>query len=116
MDKTVRSQLKKVVKEEIIKMLTEAKKKAPSIQEKLEEVREKLIPGTFAGDSLGENIAGHRRLERRVDLRMVSELIEVPVNELMLYFLNEIKNTNYRHLVEYRLGHVYFYAGAAPTA
>lgn len=112
MKKIVKEQLKKVVKEEISKMLSEAKKKQPTIQEKLEKLREKLIPEMLAGESLGENTAGHRRLERRVQLKTVSELLEVPVNELILYFINDIKNTNARHLIEYRLGHCYFYAGA----
>jgi len=40
----------------------------------------------------------------------VAELINTPVNELCLHFLNHVKTSNTRRLVEYRQGYVTFYA------
>lgn len=91
-------------------MLREAKEKSPKICKSLEELRQKLIPTMVELEALGESQL-ERRPEKRVQLEMVSKIVDVPVNELVLYFMNEVKNRNERSLVEYRLGHVYFYAG-----
>lgn len=103
--------LKKMVNEEYKKLLEDCEKEAPKIEKKLEDMRSKMCEdfmklerkGTFTEE------AG----EKRIQVNTVAELIDVPVNELMLYFLNSVKVSNERKLVEYRLGHVYFYASKA---
>ena len=99
----------KLVKEEMAKLIEAAKERAPDLDKKLEELRKKLVPDD---DSVREGLQIHsamRRPERRVELKTVSELLDVPINELMLHFLNNVKTKNERSMVEYRLGHVYFY-------
>lgn len=100
--------LKNIVKEEYNKILEDCKKEAPKIEKKLEGMRSKMCEefvrlerkGTFTGPAM----------EKRMQINTVAELIDVPVNELMLYFLNHVKTANEHKLVEYHLGHVYFYA------
>jgi hypothetical protein len=99
--------LNKIINEEIQKLVEESEKKAPEIAKKLETLRKKLIPAMTRRESDGEVL---NRLEKRVQMQTVSELLEIPVNELMLHFLNNVKASNDRHLIEYHLGHVYFWA------
>ena len=49
-------------------------------------------------------------MEKRMQINIVAELLDMPVNELQLYFLNHVKTSNEHKLVEYHLGHVYFYS------
>jgi hypothetical protein len=97
-----------VIKEEVQKLITEVEKKNESICEKLEKLREHLIP-VMALESLGQTPMDMRK-EKRVQLKTVSEIINVPINELLIHFINEVKNKNDRSLVEYHVGYVYFYA------
>jgi hypothetical protein len=99
-------ELNKLINEELSKLLDEAKKKEPEITKKLEDLRKKFIPVMDVRESQGEV---HARPERRVLLKTVADLIEVPMNELMLHFLNNVKNNTENSLVEYHLGQVYFY-------
>jgi hypothetical protein len=100
--------LRTMVKEEYVKILDESKERAPKIAKQLEGMRSKMCEdfvrserkGTFTGPAM----------EKRIQINTVAELLDVPVNELMLYFLNEVKIIEGRQLVEYHLGHVYFYA------
>lgn len=99
----------KLVREEMTKLVEAAKERAPDLDKKLEELRKKLVPDD---EPVREDLQIHsskKRAERRVELKTVSELLEVPINELMLHFLNNVKTKNERSLVEYHLGHVYFY-------
>lgn len=102
-----RSVLKKLVKEEYEKILDESQKEAPKIAKKLHEFREELFGSMLKRDGLKSS---RPVLQRRIQLQTVSEAIEVPVNDLMLYFLNRVKATNEHHLIEYRLGCVTFFA------
>ena len=104
------NQIYTMVQEEINKMLKESKEQAPKLTGKLENLRKKLEPAMTTGESLGEEHAGGARKHKRVAIATVSDLLSVPVSDLMLYFLNDVKGSNGRKLVEYRLGHVYFYA------
>ncbi len=108
MAKLTKQALKTLVKEELSLLVTEAKKKEKDIHETLEEMRTKLFGEMLELESLGENLPA--RLERRIQLKTVSEVTGFPVNELMLFFLNEVKTKNTRSLVEYHLGHVYFFS------
>lgn len=103
-----RSSLKSIVKEEYKKILEDAKEAAPKIEKKLEECRSKMMCEFVTRDKVGTTFEA--AMEKRLQLNTVSEMIDVPVNELMLYFVNNVKTSNDRKLVEYRLGHVYFYA------
>jgi hypothetical protein len=105
------SRLQKMVKEEYKKLLEDCEKDAPKIEKKLEDMRSKMCEDFMTLERKGTftEAAG----EKRIQVNTVAELIDVPVNELMLYFLNSVKTSNERKLVEYRLGHVYFYASTA---
>lgn len=96
-----------IVKEEVDNMLKKAEEDHSKYTEKLEELRKKI----FKEDELRKENLGNKipKTEKRMQLSVVSEIVDIPVNELMLYFLNCVKNKNERSLVEYRLGHVYFY-------
>lgn len=98
--------IQQIVQEEIARMIKESKEKAPKLEKELEAMRVKFFPDMLKPDFQGQDIP----MEKRVQIQTVSELLDVPVNELMLYFLNGAKLTNGRSLVEYHLGHVYFYA------
>ena len=108
-EKLSRDDLKQLVKEECVKVHEELEKAAKKITKDLEEIRKE-----YAGEMMmrvRENGASFQpALEKRIHINTVAELIDVPVNELMLYFLNSVKHTNERKLIEYRQGHVTFYA------
>jgi hypothetical protein len=105
-----KSQIFQLVQEEVQKMIKEAKDNAPKMNEKLESLRVKLEDSMDVTESLGNELLGPNRRQKRVQLATVAEILDVPVNELMLHFMNEVKASNERHLVEYHLGMVYFYA------
>lgn len=100
----------KIVHEEMARLIKEAKERAPDLDKKLEELRKKLVPDMKKEfeESLQLASLGRRR-ERRIELKTVSELLDVPINELMLHFMNNVKTKNERCLVEYHLGSVVFY-------
>jgi ABC-type transporter MlaC component len=97
-----------LVQEEIAKLVSEAKKKTPTIENDLEKLRKKFFPEMLAKEDLDLDTAPP--MHKRVQINTVAELLDVQVNELMLYFLNDVKNKNTRSLVEYHIGQVYFYA------
>ena len=100
--------LRKMVNEAYQQVTTEVAERAGKINESLLQLRETLIPQMMMRTrEMGADFQPAR--EKRVQLETVSKLIGVPVNELMLHFLNNVKTANERQLVEYRLGHVYFY-------
>lgn len=106
---TSRSTLSKLIKEEYDKLIKEVEANNKKISKGLEEMRINLLPETL----MRTRKAGATflpELEKRVELATVAEILDCRVNDLMLYFLNNVKHTNERQLVEYRLGHVYFYA------
>lgn len=96
----------KMVHEEVDNMVKESQKNTPKIEKKLQELHSKLFKEPIQKESLGD---AYPKLEKRIQINLVSEIIEVPVNELMLYFLNNVKTKNERSLVEYHQGQVYFY-------
>lgn len=100
--------LQQLVKEEYVKIQKEAMESAPKIEKKLKECREKMVVDFFKRENVGTT--KEAVLEKRIQVNTVAEMIDVPVNELILYFLNNVKTMNERQLIEYRLGHVYFYA------
>lgn len=102
-----RTGLQKLVKEEYIKIQKEAVENAPKINKKLQEVRDTMMCEFVKRAKVGTTFEAV--MEKRLQLNTVSEMIDVPVNELVLYFLNNVKTMNERQLIEYRLGHVYFY-------
>jgi hypothetical protein len=101
--------LRALVKEEYVKILDEQRKGAAKIEKKLHELRENLITEMFKRTSVTKEQTGRPPMFKSLQLSTVSKLIDVPVNELMLYFLNSVKASNNHHLVEYHIGHVYFY-------
>lgn len=106
------------IRTEIKNMLKEAEERAPKIQEKLEKMRKELIESgelnAYNRGSLyyAESAA---RPEKRIPLYNVSKVIDIPVNELILHFLNGHRIHEGNELVEYRIGHVYFYGDVAET-
>jgi len=109
-DPSISKAIREMTKLEFAKMLREAKEKEPKLQKELEELRQKLIPAMLELEDNGQSQM-ERRPEKRVQIDMVSKILDVPVNELVLHFLNNVRTKNERCLIEYRLGHVYFYAG-----
>lgn len=99
--------LNKIVKEELDKMVVAAEKKYPQIEKDLEEMRKKMIKeigdqkdvqGIFVPDTC-----------KKVQISTVAKIIDCPLNELMLYFINKVKNGDGRRLIEYHQGLVHFY-------
>lgn len=94
-------------------MLKEAEEKKSDISKKLEEMRKELIKSGALNSRIRGSMYFHEgragRPEKRVPLKEVSVLIDVPVNELILHFLNGHRITEGEQLVEYRLGCVFFY-------
>jgi hypothetical protein len=109
-DSLISNTIREMTKLEFAKMLREAKEKEPKLDKDLEDLRQKLIPAMLELEDNGQSQA-ERRPEKRVQIETVSKILDVPVNELVLHFLNNVRTKNERSLVEYRLGHVYFYAG-----
>jgi uncharacterized protein YbjQ (UPF0145 family) len=104
-----RSALKRVIKEEYVKLQEEIEKTNKKIEKGLHEIREECFTEMLKRTrEMGNNFVSP--MEKRIHINTVAEMLEVQVNELMLYFLNNVKHTNDRHLVEYRQGHVTFYA------
>lgn len=101
--------LRGLVKEEYVKILDEQHKGAVKIEKKLYELREDLITQMFKRTSTTKESLGRPPMVKTLQLSTVSNLIDVPVNELTLYFLNNVKSNDNHHLIEYHLGHVYFY-------
>jgi hypothetical protein len=97
-----------LVQEEIAKLVAEAKKDSPSIKEGLEEMRMKFFPEMLERES--QDLSASPPMNKRVQINTVAELLDVPVNALMLYFLNDVKGKNTRSLIEYHSGQVHFYA------
>jgi len=106
-----KEQLEAVIKGEWSAMLDEVKEKSADIEKKLETLRKKLeTEGALVKyESLGDEMLGGSRPHRRLDIKTVSELIDCPINELMLYFIRNYKNQNERKLVEYHIGQCHFY-------
>src|SRR5690348_17222569 len=100
----------KIVKEEMDKMVAEAEKNHDKITNALEKLRKKFIPeikemAAHQG-SIGKDTC------KRVQLSTVANLIDFPIHELMLHFINCYKNAPDSAEfapVQYHLGNVYFY-------
>jgi hypothetical protein len=104
-----RNALKRIIKEEYEKLQEEIEKTNKKIETGLDEIRKECFTEMLKRTrEMGNNFGP--ALEKRMHINTVAEMLEVQVNELMLYFLNNVKHTNERHLVEYRQGHVTFYA------
>jgi hypothetical protein len=104
-----RGRLKNIIKEEYAKLQEEMEKTNKKIEKGLDEIRKECFAEMLKRTrEMGNNFGP--ALEKRMHINTVAEMLEVQVNELMLYFLNNVKHTNDRHLVEYRQGHVTFYA------
>jgi hypothetical protein len=105
-----KSYLKQLVKEEYVKIQKESTEQAPKIEKKLESVRKEMFKHLPTTEVAREDTVFDERHGRTLQLATVAEMIDIPVNELTLYFLNHVKTKNEASSVEYRLGHVYFYA------
>lgn len=102
----------KIVKEEMDKMIQGADENAPKIEKELEKLRKKFESEIKEIAKKSIPVIGGKA-SKRVELATVSKIIDFPVHELMLYFINQIKNApdgTEKALVQYHLGCVYFYA------
>ena len=100
--------LRGVIKEEYDSLMKEAQKSYEKIDKKLMELRETFVQEFFMRERIGSTFLPTG--EKRLQINVVAELINTPVNELCLHFLNHVKTSNTRRLVEYRQGYVTFYA------
>lgn len=101
-----------LVKEEFEDLVKEAEGNRTNIDEKLETMRKQLIRDNLL--TINERGSGKNnvrsRIERRVPLETVSKVVDIPVNELILHFLNgERVHEGCTHNVKYGGGNVYFY-------
>jgi len=97
-------------REELIRDKGKVDKDCTEISNKLEALRKKLKKEMTNYERIGDATPNPKtRKEKRVDLKMVSDILEIPINELMIYLLVHVKGNPERGLVEYHLGHVYFY-------
>lgn len=110
--KAIRAKVRQIVKEEKQMMLEDVAEKATNIQEKLEKLRRKFEDqGAFAiPESIGERVLGGHARMKRLSIKTTSEMISEPINELVLFMLNFVKNANTAQLVEMHLGHIYFWS------
>ncbi len=99
------------VKSLVFEVLDDVKKNESKICEKLDKLRDKLVKEVLEKRGLKTEGELRGRHERRVQLETVSKLIDVPVNELMLHFMNGQKLSNESRLIEYHVGNVHFYFG-----
>jgi transposase len=95
--------IRKLVQEEVRRLVTEAKEKAPTIEKKLQELKKKLKPDQKI------NSFDHSRKAKALEIKTVSDLLDVEINELVLYFLNNVKTDNNPVDIEYNTGRVLFY-------
>jgi len=100
--------LREIIKEEYDSLMKEAQKSYEKIDKKLMELRETFVQEFFMRERIGSTFLPTG--EKRLQINVVAELINTPVNELCLHFLNHVKTSNTRRLVEYRQGYVTFYA------
>lgn len=101
-----KARVEQIVTEEVDRMFKNAQKNSGKIEEKLESLRKKL----FKEPSMkSEDLGNLSKQEKRIPIALVSEILDIPVNELTLHALNCIKNNNERSLVEMHLGQFYFY-------
>lgn len=101
------NQFRKLVREELRTMLNEAKEKAPDLEKKLETLRKKLESEMVKYETTGWT--SNNRPQKRVQINTVAKLLEVPVSDLMLHFMNVTKlGLSENPLISYHLGHVYF--------
>jgi hypothetical protein len=102
-----KSNFRKLVKEELAQMMKEAEKDSSKIATKLETLRKKFVSEMTENESIGW--ASNSVPEKRVAIKTVSELIDIPLHELTLYFLNNTKTKmDENQNVFYSMGQVYF--------
>jgi hypothetical protein len=104
-----KAKLEQLIREEYKTLFKEAAEKAPEVDKALEKLRKKLLPEMVSYTTLGTEVLGGSRPHKRIHIKSVSEILDIPINELTLHFLNNVKTKNERSLVEYHLGHCYFY-------
>lgn len=106
------TKLSRLVKEEALAVLKEAKEKAPDIDKKLDEFRKKLIrEGDITSVQRGMATSQtYARPVKRVSLEAVSKIIDVPINELLIHLLNTQRlQENQKCVYEYRGGMIDFF-------
>lgn len=109
--KAITETIDSLIKEEYDKLQKEAEKRSDEIGKKLEELRKTLVKeGQITLRERGSARQSIRAIpERRIPIATISEILDIPINELTLYFLNGQRIHEGAQLVEYRLGCVYFY-------
>jgi hypothetical protein len=101
-----KTEIKARLKEELEVLKTKVDKDCKKIADQLESLRKKLEPEMTARTTLGDtNTAPFKS----VSLVTVAEILDLPINELIIYLITHVKNSPKRNGVEYHLGHVYFY-------
>lgn len=108
--KNTAQKLKEAVRAEVKTIMAEATAKSPEIEGKLEVMRQGLIKAGKFTDKADGTMQRTPRLEVRIPAKTVSEFINIPLDELTLFFLNGIRITEGIAPFEYRLGEVCFYA------
>jgi U3 small nucleolar RNA-associated protein 14 len=103
-----KSELVEIIHEEVDALVNEIDH--ASIDEKLSELRESVLKNKEVKEGEYNPRDGNVRCCASLSLENVSRITNIPMNELMLYFINGQKSLNeQRFLVEMRMGIVYFY-------
>lgn len=99
-----------LIKEELARLNDDLAQEYPIIRKKLETLRMELLPDMLKQETTGASfkMAGLKRLH----MSTVSELLDIPVNYLQLYGLNELQGSraaNEHQLVEFGMQTFTFY-------
>lgn len=97
------------IKKKLGRLMEAVEKNKNEIDDKLEEVRQELLSAGRIVNYGGATNEVAARPQCRLPLETVSKLIECPINELMLHFLNGQRLENKSCMVEYSQGNVLFY-------
>jgi hypothetical protein len=98
--------IRQLIREELSEIGKASEKKYEKIEKALDKLYEKFKKERV---NRKQDRVVNDYCERRVLLSTVANLTEIPVNDLMLYFLNVVKTNTDPSLIEYHLGQVYFY-------
>lgn len=109
MNKNTQPAIRTAIKEEIKKISETVHENSDKIKSALESVRKELLNAGRIREYTGATNERAARPHCRIPLENVSKVIDTPINELLLYFLNGQRLKNEAELVEYSQGNVLFF-------
>lgn len=115
--KIMAESIRNLVREEFETMLKEVEPNRQKIDEKLEELRKRLIKdGAMTPFIRGQALREYgQRAEVRIPVATVAELLNFPISEVTLYFLNGHRIHEGNSSIEYHMGSIRFYGDTPET-